>query len=183
MQPSGRGLCALVTRWVDGAGLANSLCQKLSHNSLDAFANELRAQSGKSISADHARALIDCRQDSAAIPEVHNEGSNASLCRLSATMGPADLKSQKNGATQENLVAAEAVRAALKEAKLTGSAVRIVIDPTSATRTKPLRRRMGCGAQRATSICALPSGRRCGQDLTSLAAFLTASANCAMRTC
>jgi hypothetical protein len=51
------GMCALVQRWVENRGLANSLCQKLRNGALAAFENELRAQSGKALSADRAATL------------------------------------------------------------------------------------------------------------------------------
>jgi hypothetical protein len=50
-------VCALVQRWVENRGLANSLCQKLRNGGLTAFENELRAQSGKALSADRAAIL------------------------------------------------------------------------------------------------------------------------------
>jgi len=61
-------LCNLVRRWVDQEGVENSLCQKLANagtktgtaraNILNAFANEVRAQSGKHVPADKAAILL-----------------------------------------------------------------------------------------------------------------------------
>jgi hypothetical protein len=61
------GLCRLVTAWVNQDGVAHSLCVKLAKaatdasngkpKNLDAFRNELAAQSGKSITAEHADIL------------------------------------------------------------------------------------------------------------------------------
>lgn len=50
-------LCALTTRFVPEKGLANSLCVKLRAGSFGAYRNELRAQSGKKISAANATLL------------------------------------------------------------------------------------------------------------------------------
>lgn len=68
----GTSLCNLVTRWAKNAGEANSLCAKLNaaaaaaargqlkakQNNIDAFDNEVRAQSGKSFTAAQAALLI-----------------------------------------------------------------------------------------------------------------------------
>lgn len=68
---TGNGVCALVKQWESNAGEANSLCVKLQNaaasraagngtaaaNQLNAFRNELSAQSGKSISAANANEL------------------------------------------------------------------------------------------------------------------------------
>ena len=51
-------LCALVERFADNGGIANSLCVKLSHGDYGAFRNELSAQSGKHISTDDAALLL-----------------------------------------------------------------------------------------------------------------------------
>jgi probable HAF family extracellular repeat protein len=53
-------LCALVNRWVTKPGTAHSLCAKLDGGALQtrAFANELRAQSGKAIDPVRAEVLI-----------------------------------------------------------------------------------------------------------------------------
>ena len=51
-------LCSLVERFVSNAGVANSLCVKLSHGDYDPFRSELSAQSGKKISADNAALLL-----------------------------------------------------------------------------------------------------------------------------
>lgn len=48
------GICALIRQWSDNAGVANSLCVKLSHGTMTAFGNELAAQRGKHIPADKA---------------------------------------------------------------------------------------------------------------------------------
>lgn len=55
---SAGGLCNLVEAWTSNAGVANSLCVKLAHGSYAAFRNEVSAQRGKKISADHADELI-----------------------------------------------------------------------------------------------------------------------------
>ena len=52
------GLCTLVQRWTDGAGVASSLCGKLSRGDYATFSSEVSAQSGKKISADHAAILL-----------------------------------------------------------------------------------------------------------------------------
>jgi hypothetical protein len=51
------GLCGLVQQWVTNGGVAQSLCVKLQHGDLDAFRNEVAAQSGKKLTADHAATL------------------------------------------------------------------------------------------------------------------------------
>src|SRR5262249_32469837 len=44
--------------WIDNAGIANSLQSKLSANNLEAFVNEVQAQSGKHIIAQYANYLL-----------------------------------------------------------------------------------------------------------------------------
>lgn len=51
-------LCALVQRWVANQGVANSLCVKLDKGNYAPFQNEVQAQSGKWLSADHAATLL-----------------------------------------------------------------------------------------------------------------------------
>ncbi|PEZ02897.1 hypothetical protein CN326_19070 [Bacillus sp. AFS018417] len=56
-------LKALVTRfadtkWIDNAGIANSLQVKLANNDLNSFVNEVKAQSGKHISSEAASYLL-----------------------------------------------------------------------------------------------------------------------------
>ncbi|HFJ9404216.1 TPA: carbohydrate-binding protein [Bacillus paranthracis] len=56
-------LKALVTRfadtkWIDNAGIANSLQAKLANNNLNSFVNEVKAQSGKHISSEAATYLL-----------------------------------------------------------------------------------------------------------------------------
>lgn len=51
-------LCALVERWVDQAGVANSMCQQLTNGAYGAFRNHVSAQSGKTVTAAHANILI-----------------------------------------------------------------------------------------------------------------------------
>ncbi|HET9426508.1 MAG TPA: hypothetical protein VFO55_14145 [Gemmatimonadaceae bacterium] len=59
VQVTAGSLCELVKRFVDKPGVANSMCVKLSGTpALNAFANELRAQTGKSISASNAALLL-----------------------------------------------------------------------------------------------------------------------------
>ncbi len=67
------GLCGLVQAWEAGAGIANSLCQKLAAAErdgargdlkakagvIDAFDQEVEAQAGKSIASADAQTLID----------------------------------------------------------------------------------------------------------------------------
>jgi hypothetical protein len=69
-------ICALVQRWVSQAGIANSMCVKLSNaqaafdrgnrnagdNVLDAFINEVGAQTGKAVAADKAAILTSLAQ-------------------------------------------------------------------------------------------------------------------------
>lgn len=57
VQVTGAGLCGLVQQWVANGGVANSLCVKVQHGDLDAFRNEVAAQSGKKLTADHAATL------------------------------------------------------------------------------------------------------------------------------
>jgi hypothetical protein len=59
---NGASLCALISRFVDNAGVANSMCVKVNAQSWNALQNELSAQSGKKISAANAAilsALVD----------------------------------------------------------------------------------------------------------------------------
>jgi len=51
------GLCALVNRWVSSSGVAHSLCVKLDQPSHESFKNELSAQTGKKITAEHVATL------------------------------------------------------------------------------------------------------------------------------
>lgn len=51
-------LCALVQRWTSNAGVASSLCVKLSHGDYEPFRNEVAAQSGKKISDSNAAILL-----------------------------------------------------------------------------------------------------------------------------
>ena len=51
-------LCALVNRWVDQAGIANSMCQQRTNGAYGAFRIHVSAQSGKSVTAAHADILI-----------------------------------------------------------------------------------------------------------------------------
>jgi hypothetical protein len=55
---TGGSLCNLVKRWVSNAGVANSMCVKIEHESWGALRNELQAQSGKKISAANAAILL-----------------------------------------------------------------------------------------------------------------------------
>jgi hypothetical protein len=71
VKATANGACALVNQWLSKAGVASSLCAKLqaagasrargddnaADNQLAAFRNALDAQTGKSISADHAATL------------------------------------------------------------------------------------------------------------------------------
>jgi uncharacterized protein len=50
-------LCDLVSHYVTGDGIANSLCVKLEHGSYEAFVNEVAAQSGKALTATQAGIL------------------------------------------------------------------------------------------------------------------------------
>ena len=54
---SAGSLCSLVRRWVDQAGIANSMCQQLNNGAFGAFRNHLSAQSGKSVTAAHSAIL------------------------------------------------------------------------------------------------------------------------------
>lgn len=58
VQVTAGSLCALVNRWVNQHGIANSMCQQLSNGAYGAFQNHVQAQSGKSVSAEHASILI-----------------------------------------------------------------------------------------------------------------------------
>ena len=51
------GVCGVVKSFVTKAGVANSLCVKLAAGSYGAFGNELRAQTGKAITAPKAASL------------------------------------------------------------------------------------------------------------------------------
>ncbi len=51
-------VCALITRWSDNKGVANSLCVKVGHDSKGAFANEAHAQDGNHLQAGKADVLI-----------------------------------------------------------------------------------------------------------------------------
>ena len=51
-------ICELVKRWVNKAGVANSMCQQLKNGAYGAFVNHVEAQSGKSVAADKAAILI-----------------------------------------------------------------------------------------------------------------------------
>lgn len=51
-------LCKLVQRFSTNAGVANSLCAKLSNTAYGAFRNEVQAQTGKMISASDAAVLL-----------------------------------------------------------------------------------------------------------------------------
>jgi hypothetical protein len=53
----GGSMCELVKRWVNQAGIANSMCQELKNQAFGAFRNHVSAQSGKSVSVDHAAIL------------------------------------------------------------------------------------------------------------------------------
>lgn len=57
---TGAGLCGLVKRFVEKAGVANSMCVKLdgANPAINAFMNEVRAQSGKSLSSTNAAVLL-----------------------------------------------------------------------------------------------------------------------------
>lgn len=56
-------LCTLVGRWVSQHGVANSMCQQLANGAYGAFVNHVNAQSGKTVSADHAALLIALLND------------------------------------------------------------------------------------------------------------------------
>ena len=51
-------LCSLVQQFVSQAGIANSLCQQLGNGAYGAFANHVRAQSDRHVSAAHAAILL-----------------------------------------------------------------------------------------------------------------------------
>jgi predicted extracellular nuclease len=51
-------LCDLTTAYVTKPGVAHSLCVKLEQGSYDAFANEVAAQAGKSLTSEQAATLI-----------------------------------------------------------------------------------------------------------------------------
>ena len=51
-------LCDLTTAYVTKDGVANALCVKLQQGSYEAYANEVAAQSGKSMTAEQAATLI-----------------------------------------------------------------------------------------------------------------------------
>ncbi|MDE3127867.1 MAG: hypothetical protein KGL38_07670, partial [Gemmatimonadota bacterium] len=56
-------LCNLVNRWVSQHGVANSMCQQLANGAYGAFVNHVGAQSGKTVSADHAALLVTLLND------------------------------------------------------------------------------------------------------------------------
>jgi hypothetical protein len=45
-------------KWIDNAGIANSLQAKLANNDLNSFVNEVNAQNGKHISSEAATYLL-----------------------------------------------------------------------------------------------------------------------------
>jgi hypothetical protein len=51
-------LCDLTTAYVTKDGVANSLCVKLQQGSFGAYANEVAAQAGKSLTTEQAATLI-----------------------------------------------------------------------------------------------------------------------------
>ena len=55
-------LCQLTTSWAKNKGVANSLCTKLAKGNYDAYANEVRAQTGtqpgKSFTPEQGALLI-----------------------------------------------------------------------------------------------------------------------------
>jgi endonuclease/exonuclease/phosphatase family metal-dependent hydrolase len=51
------GLCRLTERFASKSGVARALCVTLEHGQFRAYANELRAQSGKALSEEHAALL------------------------------------------------------------------------------------------------------------------------------
>ena len=55
---SAAGLCRLTQQYETKDAVAHSLCVKLDHGSIGAYANELHAQAGKSVTADQAELLI-----------------------------------------------------------------------------------------------------------------------------
>ncbi|USK36684.1 hypothetical protein LIT25_26485 (plasmid) [Bacillus sp. F19] len=46
------------TKWIDNAGIADSLQDKLANNELKGFVNEVKAQSGKHISSEASKYLL-----------------------------------------------------------------------------------------------------------------------------
>lgn len=72
VQVTADGVCGLTKRWISNAGVANSLCVKLTNaaaakargdvkahdNLLGAYANEVKAQTGKMVTADSAAWLL-----------------------------------------------------------------------------------------------------------------------------
>jgi len=71
---SSDSLCSLTKKWVTKQGVANSLCTKLkaagsrsTSGPLQAFENELRAQTDKSIARQHAETLIRLARDLAKV--------------------------------------------------------------------------------------------------------------------
>ena len=52
-------VCALVGQWVDRHGIANALCAKVGHGTVNAFINQVNAQRGKSMTSAQADVLID----------------------------------------------------------------------------------------------------------------------------
>jgi hypothetical protein len=58
VQVTAGSLCALVERWVNKSGVANSMCQQLENGAYGAFRNHVQAQRDKSVSAAHADILI-----------------------------------------------------------------------------------------------------------------------------
>lgn len=52
------GVCALVHQFVSQHGVAHSLCQQLKNGAYGAFNRHLHAQTGKTVSAEHAAILI-----------------------------------------------------------------------------------------------------------------------------
>lgn len=55
---TGDATCKLVERFVSNQGVANSLCVKIRQKSWGAFRNEVSAQTGKKLSAEHAVILL-----------------------------------------------------------------------------------------------------------------------------
>ena len=51
-------LCALTEQFVTNEGVANSMCAKLRSGSLNAFINEVRAQTDKALTRAQAELLI-----------------------------------------------------------------------------------------------------------------------------
>ncbi len=58
VQATSGSVCALVNAWVNQKGVANSMCQQLRNGAYGAFRNHVSAQSGKTVSAEHAAILI-----------------------------------------------------------------------------------------------------------------------------